>query len=431
MNYHQAVGWLGELASFGIKAGLEHTRLLASRLGDPQKRFPPLLVAGTNGKGSVCAFLDETLRAAGLKTGFYSSPHLVDVRERIRIQGELIGRDDFASLMSRVRSACEEARQPGEAAGPPTFFEALTLAAFLAFAEARVDIAVLEVGLGGRLDCTNIAEPVLCVVTSIGMDHQEFLGNTAETIAAEKAGIFRPTVPALTSARNPRALAELKLQALRRGTALATPDEMTLEPSKNGWRLICPEGEAELPRPSLPGEHQIENAALAARAALALRNIGWNIPGSAIACGVANARWPGRLQKILDSPATYLDGAHNPDGCAVLARFARSLPRPRVLVFTCMKDKPYAEMAEILRPVFDAVWITGLPMKRCARPEEIASAAPWPEARIVNDARSALEEARAFAGPKGSVAAAGSLYLVGRILQITGAQEATLFGTGL
>ena len=250
-------------------------------------------------------------------------------------------------------------------------------------------------------------------------------------IAAEKAGIFRPKVQALTSARHPGALAELKLQAKRIGATLATPDETAVEVLDSGWRLRCPEGAIELPPPSLQGGHQIENGALAARAALLLRNAGWNIPDSAIASGMASARWPGRLQKISDSPATFLDGAHNPDGCAVLARFVNSLPPPRALVFACMKDKPYAEMAKILWPAFDAIWITGLPMKRCAKPDEILSAAPWPNVRVIDDVPRALEEARAFAGADGSVVAAGSLYLAGRLLQSTRAQEATLFGTGL
>lgn len=431
MDYQETLAWLNDLASLGIKAGLDHTRFLAERLGGPQKQFPSILVAGTNGKGSACAILEATLRAAGLKTAFYSSPHLVDVRERIRLGGELISRDAFAMALSKVRLAFEKASRCSEIEAPPTFFEALTLAAFLAFAEARVEIAILEVGLGGRLDCTNIVEPILSAVTSIGLDHQEFLGETVELIAIEKAGIFRAGVQALTSARHRDALGALKLQAEKLGVPLATPDEMQTEMLDNGWKLACPEGGLELPLPALTGEHQIENTALAARAALMLRSQGWNIPDSAIAFGVAHARWPGRLQKILDSPATFLDGAHNSDGCAALARFALGLPHPRALVFTCMKDKPSAQLANILSPVFDAVWLTGLPMQRCAAPEEIAANASWANPRIEPRAKKALEDARAFAGPKGSVVAGGSLYLVGHLLQILGAEEASLFGTGL
>jgi dihydrofolate synthase/folylpolyglutamate synthase len=431
MDYQETLAWLNDLASLGIKAGLGHTRFLAERLGGPQKRFPSILVAGTNGKGSACAVLEGALRASGLRTGFYSSPHLVDVRERIRIGGELISREAFALALSKVRLAFEDASRCGEIEAPPTFFEALTLAAFLAFAEAGVEIAVLEVGLGGRLDCTNIAEPILSMVTSIGLDHQQFLGETVAQIAREKAGIFRAGVQALTSASNRDALGALKSQAEKLGASLATPDEMQAEILGRGWKLSCPEGGLELPMPALAGEHQIENAALAARAALMLRSRGWNIPDSAIAFGVAHARWPGRLQRILDFPATYLDGAHNPDGCAALARFALGLPRPRALVFTCMKDKPFAQLANILSPVFDGVWLTGLPMQRCAAPEEIAASAPWANSRIEPGARKALEEARAFAGPEGSVVAGGSLYLVGHLLQILGAQESSLFGTGL
>lgn len=229
MDYQETLAWLNDLASLGIKAGLGHTRFLAERLGGPQKQFSSILVAGTNGKGSACAVLEAALRAAGLKTAFYSSPHLVDVRERIRLGGELISRDAFAMALSKVRLAFEKASRCSEIEAPPTFFEALTLAAFLAFAEARVEIAILEVGLGGRLDCTNIVEPILSVVTSIGLDHQEFLGETVELIAIEKAGIFRAGVQALTSARHRDALGALKLQAEKLGVPLATPDEMQTE----------------------------------------------------------------------------------------------------------------------------------------------------------------------------------------------------------
>ncbi|MEJ2368326.1 MAG: Mur ligase family protein, partial [Acidobacteriota bacterium] len=298
MNYPQSLDYLESLVRLGIKAGLERTRKLASAMGDPQNRYPSILVAGTNGKGSVSAFLESILRKAGFRTGLYVSPHLVDVRERISAGGGLIAREDFAARMTAVRQAAERVK------GRPTFFEVLTLAAFDHFAQAGVDAAVLEVGLGGRLDCTNIVGPRLSVVTNIGLDHQEWLGPDLPSIAREKAGIFRRGIPALTGSRRPVVVETLRREALRLGTPLRFRDEMSLEPTRDGWTLNCPEGSLRLPPAPLAGRHQLENAALAVRAALVLREQGWEIPDSALIRGVAETRWPGRLQQVLQSPAT-------------------------------------------------------------------------------------------------------------------------------
>ncbi len=431
MDYAETLAWLDALATLGVKAGLDHTRALAARLGSPQRRFPSVLVAGTNGKGSTCAVLEAALRAAGVRTGFYSSPHLVDVRERVRVAGALVPREEFAADLTAVRRASEEAAAAGEVEGPPTFFEALTLVAFRRFAAAEVDLAVLEVGLGGRLDCTNVVAPLLCVVTSLGLDHQEFLGETVESIAREKAGIFRPGVAAVTGAREGRGLETLRAEAERLGAHLREPGSWRIEREAAGWRLAGPGGVVALPPPGLPGEHQFGNAALAVRAALALRSLGWRIPDSALREAVAAARWPGRLQRVLDSPATWLDGAHNPDGCEALARFAASLPRPRALVFASMADKPHRAMAEALFGTFDRVWLTALPMKRCASPERVREASRREDAVLEPSPARALEAARRFAGPDGSVVAGGSLYLAGHLLAHLGGGETTLYGTGL
>lgn len=427
-----ATAWLDALVLFGVKAGLDHTRALARRMGDPQRRFPAVLVAGTNGKGSTCAFLEAALRAAGLRTGFYSSPHLVDVRERIRLSGVPLPAVEFAADLEAVRLAASGAEGAGEVEGPPTFFEALTLAAFRAFARHGVDLAVVEVGLGGRLDCTNILEPLLSVVTSIGLDHQEHLGHGVEAIAREKAGIFRAGVPALLGPVAPEVLAVLEGEAARTGADLRPAGQCAVtEGAGAGWLLQAPEGRVELPPPGLPGEHQRANAALAARAALVLRGLGWDLPDGAVRQGVASAQWPGRLQRVLESPQTWLDGAHNLDGCRALARFAQGLPRPRALVFTCMRDKDPAPMAQALFGAFDAVWVTGLPMARCAAPEALSARCGAPGVRVESDAAAALAAARAFAGPSGSAVAAGSLYLVGHLLAHIGGERPTLYGTGL
>lgn len=433
MDYTESLDWLDALVLHGVKAGLGHTRAVARHLGDPQGAFPSILIAGTNGKGSTAAFLDAILRAASLKTGLYTSPHLVDVRERVRVGGDPVEQRIFSQALSAVREAADEAQQAGEAEGDPTFFEAITLAAFRTFSKADVDLAAVEVGLGGRLDCTNIVEPKLSVVTSIGLDHQEYLGATLGSIAREKAGIFRPAVPALCGHLPPEAEAVVRAEAERLGAPLLFMSECSLEhdPSAGKWRLSCPEGRLALPRPSLLGAHQFANAALAVRAALLLRAGGFQISEDAIGHGIASARWPGRLEKVLESPQTWLDGAHNADGCQALEAFVQSLPHPRALVFTCMKDKDPGPMLEALRPAFDALWVTALPMARCASPATLAAKCPSEGTHLEPDPMAAVTAARAFAGESGAVVCAGSLYLVGHLLSHLQKRDTSLYGTGL
>lgn len=420
MNYPQSLAYLDLLAEAGIKAGLDHTRALARELGDPQRAFPSVLVAGTNGKGSVCATLASILRVSSLRVGLYTSPHLVDVRERALVDGRKMGRESFAALLTEVRRRAEEAADGGVVEGMPTHFEALTLLAFLHFARSAVDLAVVEVGLGGRLDCTNIVEPSLSLITSVARDHEEWLGRGLRNIAREKAGILRPGVPALTSATRPEVLEVLMRRAREMGARLGTPGEVRVERGEGSWSLSCPEGSlGELPLPSLPGEHQVENAALACRAALALRSKGWRISDRAVKEGLRATRWPGRLQKVRENPGTYLDGAHNIEGCEALRRFAEGLPRPRVLVFAAMRDKPLEEMGSVLFSAFDAVVATQVPMDRCA-PAEGIPIGHGPGRFVEPIFERAVQRASDLAGPGGSVVVAGSLYFVGRLMAAWG-----------
>jgi len=420
MNFSQSKAYLDLLAEMGIKAGLDHTRVLAGALGDPQDRYPCILIGGTNGKGTVAAVLASVLKRAGYRVGLYTSPHLVDVRERIRVDGGIIGPEEFAEVLTEVRAAADGAIDRGEAEGPPTHFEALTLAAMLHFSREKVSFGVLEVGLGGRWDCTNIAEPVAGVVTNIGIDHEEWLGKGLRSIAFEKAGIFRAGRPALTGARREEALEVLRREALKVGASLRVPFDCSVRRTGGGLSLDCPEGRLDLPLPALAGRHQVENMALACRAGLTLRELGWTISDESFREGVSAARWPGRLQKVADRPILYLDGAHNPDACHALRAFTEGLPRPRVLVFTAMSDKPVEKMAEILFPAFDHVVATRIPMERCLDPEQVWG--PLPEGRLhrEGDAGSALERASAIAGTEGAVVVAGSLYLVGNIMERLG-----------
>ena len=405
MNYAQSLDYLNLLAERGIKSGLEHTRILARALSDPQASFPSVLVAGTNGKGSVSATLASILSRSGRRTGLYSSPHLVDVRERVRVDGRWISKARFAADLTAVRRLAEEAVEAGTVEEMPTHFEALTLLAFRHFQRESVEAAVLEVGLGGRWDCTNIVEPVLSVITSIARDHEEWLGLGLRNIAREKSGVMRPRVPAITSATRPEALEVLQKVARSLDTPLKLSFECAVTRGEGSWRLECPEGRLEsLPYPTLAGDHQMENAALACRAVLVLRSLGWEIPDAAVREGLQATRWPGRLQKVREAPAVYLDGAHNVEGCEALMRFAEGLQGPRVLVFAAMKDKPMEEMAAVLFPAFDAVVATQVPMERCAPATAVPLEAGSWEGCMEADPAAAVERAARIAGSGGSVA---------------------------
>jgi dihydrofolate synthase/folylpolyglutamate synthase len=431
MNHAETLAYLERLAWFGIKAGLERTRALSRRLGNPEGSYPSILVGGTNGKGSTVAFLEAILRASGRRTGLYTSPHLVDVRERIRVDGRMIPPAEFAHALTEVREAAEKALESAEVEGPPTYFEALTLAAFRHFRDRKVDVAVLEVGLGGRLDCTNVAPVILCAVTNVAMDHEEYLGPGLLSIAREKAGIFRPGIPALSGARGTWALRILRQEARRRGTRLDLPDWRTAR-GRDTWQLSAGERRIELPYPVLAGDHQLENAAFAVRCAWKLDDGGFAIPEEAIRRGVGEARWPGRLDLVGREPDVYLDGAHNLDGCDALARFVAGLPQPRkALVFAVMRDKPVADMARRLFPLFGKVWATSVPMERCLPPGKVPSVGGV-EVAEMPDPAAALRAAAEWSGREGVVVAAGSLYLVGYLLGLSGPKGSLeSWGSGL
>ncbi len=420
MNFTQSNAYLDFLVEMGIKAGLDHTLSIAETLGNPQEDFPSILVGGTNGKGTVAVVLSSILKSAGYRVGLYTSPHLLDVRERIRLDGRMVGCEQFAEVLTRVRNAAEAALDQEIVEGTPTYFEAMTLAAYLYFQEEKVSLSVLEVGLGGRWDCTNIAEPILSAVTNIGIDHEAWLGKGMRSIAFEKAGIFRALRPAITGAHREEALEVLRREALKAGTRLRLPSECAVRQGSRSMHLECPEGVLDLPLPPLFGEHQVENVSLACRIGLTLRELGWKIPDESFVSGISAARWPGRLQKIEDSPKIFLDGAHNPDGCHALEAFVRGMPHPRVLVFSAMEDKPVEQMTGILFPAFDHVMTTRIPMDRCLDPEEIWGPVPDGTLDIEEDPVSALTRARELAGREGSVVVAGSLFLVGHVMKELG-----------
>jgi dihydrofolate synthase / folylpolyglutamate synthase len=368
---------LARLESLGIRLGLDRTAALLAALDRPQRRVPAVLVAGSNGKGSTAALLAAMGTAAGYRTGLYTSPHLESVEERIRLDGRAVSRQDLGDRLARVVAAAERA-----SGAPPTYFEALTAAAFLGFAEEAADLAVLEVGLGGRLDATNLADPVLSLVTPICLEHREYLGDTLAAIAREKAGIFRPGRPALASVAEPEAAEALRRVAGELGTPLRfAAEELRLEEVEDRGleglrvRLVTPAGRHDLTT-ALPGGHQAGNLALAAWAAETLAGLGFSRLGpEAIAAGAAAARWPGRLEAV-DLPGgrrALLDAAHNGGGAAALAGFLRrAVAGPVDLLFGVLADKDAAEMLCFLEPLADRIVLTAPPSPRARRPEEVA-----------------------------------------------------------
>lgn len=416
-SYADLVRYLFPRLTGGIRWGLERTERILAAVGDPHRRFRSIHVGGTNGKGSVAASLDAVLRVAGHRTGLYTSPHLCSFRERIRIDGEPIGE---AALLDAARRAWPEIDRQA-----PSFFEATTAMAFLAMAEAGVEVAVVEVGLGGRLDATNVIMPEASIVTNVALDHVQLLGDTLPAVAREKAGIFKPGVPAITAETDPEPLAVLAEVAAAVGAplhVLRSADVRIEAGGVNGtsFTVETPEGPRRLRTP-LPGAHQAVNAALAARAALLLPP-GLRPPTSALASGLASVRWPGRLQvERIGSRTWIFDVAHNVAGVQALAAALQALPiaRPLVLLVGVLGDKDWRHM---LRPLFDLSDTAVLtcpptaPAERAWDPVAVLEEVPDPDARAEPDFARALDAAAHLAGPAGTVVVTGSFHTVGDVL---------------
>jgi dihydrofolate synthase/folylpolyglutamate synthase len=408
---------LSRLEALGIKLGLERSRALLAALGEPQLRFPSVLVAGTNGKGSTSALTAAMAAAAGYRTGLYTSPHLERVEERLRIGNETIAPGRFAELLADLVALAER-----ETGSPPTYFEAVTLAAFRWFAEERVDLAVVEVGLGGRLDATNLCEPILSLLTAIGFDHREYLGDTLAAIAREKAGILRAGKPALAWIDEPEAAASVRVAASEIGADLhfASEEVRIEEIQPEDWtgqrvRLATPARRYDL-RLALLGAHQARNLGLAVRAAETLAKLGFaRIDPPAIAAGAAECRWPGRLEPLLlpDGRRVLLDAAHNTAGAAALAAFLDRIG-PVDLLFGVLADKDYQDMLAVLAPRARHIVLAAPPNPRAKDPAELAPLLGDREDVIVEpDPARALERALALGGE--ILVVCGSIYLVGEI----------------
>ena len=409
----------------GRKFDLDAIRTILGVLGNPERRYPTAIVAGTNGKGSTSAMLAAILQQAGYRTGLYSSPHLVSVNERIQVNGRGLSDADFAAAFTAVHYAVEHLVQAQVLPCHPSFFEYLTAVAFQHFASAAVDFAVLEVGMGGRLDATNVTEASVAVITNVDLDHQEFLGNTLTAIAGEKAGVIKPGRPVVSGCEHPEVRRVIRQKCLEAGVELietgglkAAADLFHLD-GRYGFDLRM-EG-FELPGVTLhmAGKFQVKNAIVAATAAAQLAQAGFRIPPQSIREGLRVASWPGRLEIVRQRPLILLDGAHNPAAAGEVARFVQQHFEGRRLrlVYASMRDKAIVEISGLLFPLAHTVYLTRPDLDRAARPEAILTAALVAprEAVIEPDPACALEKAVYASTPEDVILVAGSLFLVGAI----------------
>jgi len=446
MSYETAVARIyalgHELAQMpSPKFDLDHMRVLLRALDYPERRFPSVLIAGTNGKGSTAATLASILKASGLRTGLYTSPHLIRINERIRINGEEISDDEFALLHDMIDRTAERLVGESELPWHPSFFEMLTAIAFEYFSRKKIDIAVLEVGMGGRLDATNVIDAQISIITDISLDHQKFLGNTVTEIAREKAGIIRRGGIVVTLPQQPQAndvigntILDLEAQAVS-----AVPYVPPVAPSTQ-YRVANTElgraifryplevmGKRILVETPLVGRHQLRNVALAIAAAEELSHRGFAITADSIEHGIRETHWPGRFQVISPvkgAPEYVLDVAHNPAGAWALRSTLSGAYENRSLtfVFGAMRDKAIGEIAEILFPLAERVIATRADNPRSATSAEIRDAATHTSVAIEEapNVTAALERTQILAKPNGVVVVTGSIYIVGEAMQALG-----------
>ncbi|MBC7188095.1 MAG: bifunctional folylpolyglutamate synthase/dihydrofolate synthase [Calditrichaeota bacterium] len=413
----ELIAYLFGLHRFGMRLGLERIEALLARLGKPQRRFASVHVAGTNGKGSTAAALASILTKAGLRTGLYTSPHLVRPEERIAIDGVPIAPEEFVELVARVRPLVDELGA--------TFFEAITAMAFLYFAEREVEIAVVEVGMGGRLDATNVLHPLLSLITSIDLDHVEHLGATVSDIAREKAGIMKPGVPCLTSAVNAEALTVLHTVATSLRAPFHTLEELfrvtdvELEQEVTTFSLVNERVAFRGLRSPLVGEHQVSNCALAVSAAHLLSHHDARITPAAIRTGLENTRWPGRLQRIAEHPTTLVDVAHNPEAMRCVASALQLFAFRRLLVVMgVMRDKDYQAMVAAIAPLASVAIAVAPATPRALPAQEMAAAfrAHGVHTHEADSPRAGVALARRLATAEDLVLCTGSHYTVGEVL---------------
>ncbi len=433
MNFSETLNYLYSLGHemLAMKLGLESITALCQALGDPQLKYRVVHIAGTNGKGSTAAMTEAIALAAGHRVGLYTSPHLVAITERIRINGEDITPDDFARLATQVRATCEQLVANETLPALPTYFEQVTAIGYLFFAERAVDVAILEVGLGGRLDATNICAPTVCAITPVSLDHQEYLGHELAAIAAEKAGIIKPNIPVIVAPQTSEAMQVIAAQAQRLNAPLieveAPQNKAIIEEAATGmfhfrYHTAVADYAVQL---NLRGAHQTINARTAIHLAEELRQQGLCVTKAAIEEGLQKVRWVGRLELIeYEGRQMLMDGAHNMAGAKTLQEFLRTYEKdvPITMIFGVMSDKAIAGMAEMLFPFATTLIATRINNPRSADPLVISEAATQlvtPSLRAESVAE-ALQEALQRTPANGLICVCGSLYLIGEIKQLCG-----------
>jgi dihydrofolate synthase / folylpolyglutamate synthase len=449
MSYQNTVEQLyalgHELASTpSHKFDLTYVREMLDALGHPERHFASVLIAGTNGKGSTAATLSSILQAAGYNTALYSSPHLIRINERIRVSGEAISDAEFGEMHNRVERTVQDLLPSGKLPWHPSFFEMLTVMAFEYFASIGVEIAVLEVGMGGRLDATNVVEPLVSVIGDIALDHQKYLGDTIAEIAREKAGIIRQNGVVVTLPQHPQANDVIAHAILERnahavsavkyvppvspGAAAYLQGRFLPAPGRNRYPLIVMGEEIEVDSP-LAGRHQVRNLALAIATAEELAQFGFKVTPQHMEQGIRETHWPGRFQVVPPSAATHqremvLDVAHNPAGAwALRSALSETFPeRELTLVFAALRDKALQEMAEILFPIAEQVIVTTVANPRTATTSELVQAASRTGTSIYEEqgAAAALLRASEVTQPQGIIVVTGSIFLVGEAMAAMG-----------
>jgi len=436
MNYEATVRYLltlgKELAAptqaAAAKFDLENITVLSERLGRPDRAYPSVHIAGTNGKGSTAAFVESILRQAGFRTGLNTSPHLERINERIRINGEEISDDLFAEVFTRLRGLIEELLAEHKLRAHPTYFECITAMAFEAFARERVEFGVFEVGLGGRLDATNILSPVVSVITRVDFDHENFLGHSLKEIASEKAGILKPHVPVIVAPQKMEARQVILDCAKEMDCPVFEPEQLfRIDEQSSHEGYFCARvteissGVVFEIAPSLPGRFQLENALNALGAARYLQQRGYRISNEAITRGIANASWPGRLEKLQSSPDIYLDGAHNPGAARELAMFLEQnfAGRKIWLIYGALRDKAVDEVAgQLFQHAAEVIFTEPRTSRAISAPRLAEIAAHHASSfTVISSAEQALDLALSEASPEDAIFITGSLYLVGQLRQ--------------
>jgi dihydrofolate synthase/folylpolyglutamate synthase len=419
-KYQESVDYLFGLQKYGIKFGLNSTENLLTRLGNPHRRLRCIHIAGTNGKGSTAAMLSGILKQHGLRVGLYTSPHLVRFTERFRIDDEEVSPERIFEIFGRVRRLIDDAE-------PPTFFEVVTSMAFQYFAEEEVDWAILEVGMGGRLDATNVVQPQASVITNISFDHEEYLGNTLGAIAREKAGIIKHRVPVVTGARQPLVQAILKATSLRLDAPLYRQgkDFRTKRNTDGSLRYEGLKRRFPSVALNLAGAHQLSNAALALATIEVLENHGaLKLNPENIQEGFLRVRWPARMEILQENPLILLDGAHNPHGAECLRDALKQIfPKRRLhLVLGIMADKDVRGILKRLLPLAETAILTQPRYARAANPEALRRLArPYiQKLYVVPDPESAIQQAKSLAAPEDVICIAGSLYFAGEVKELFG-----------